>query len=510
MWTTVALCVLGQIPVTPSYPDLVRQARVDAGKLPAATSYRYRYLARPRRWTDKDWTTAIPQIVVHLHQLSRSSLYYPPGSPEIRIVGSGLLRVNVYELGYLEVFDKLADPYFTVEEYKTREWGYYRGKEWVSTKTTRELVRSAPSQLLMDGPADEKALLDLQEMLRTQTPLVRADWFENYTIASENRDPGYPEFLGFTDEKSFAKITGFDKAVSKAFTFEVRDAVSRSGVTLQPRAIVRFDSTGAGIWLTRDFLLPKDDTDPLEVVGDDIERAFQASEQYGTLPNRLFAYGAFTGPGSKDDAGKLIGAGKLQRRVPEVLATNNVSHSNDKGIHPGVSCIICHGKGGLKDVRPWFREVIDTPIKADFRLKYGVDAERKEKELRQQYQSDLLDLLNGDRARYEAAIRKASGGALTSETFAKMTETLWDLYENAEVDTAYAAAEFGWTAAEFRRRLKFMMDYSATEIEAGRPGVEIPAAIGSLRHEGERAQKIGIRQWERVVQRTWLLLRGVK
>ncbi len=506
------LLAAGSLGAGPAYPELVQAARLDASKI-GPLAYRYRYLARPLPWTDKEWVTWVPTVVGHLNQISRSALLYPPRSDDMRLVGAGLLRVNVYELGYLEVFDRLQDPYFYADEYKDREWGYYtdpvKKTGWVTTDKKRERIRSAPSQILMDGPADEKALNELQEMLRTQVPMVRADWFVNQTIASENRDPGYPEFLGFKDEKDFARITGFDKAVSKAFTFEVRDAVSRSGVTLQPRAIVRFDSTGAGTWLTRDFLLPKDETDPLEVVGDDIERAFQASEQYGTLPNRLWAYGAFTGPGAKDDAGKLVGAGKLQRRVPEQIATNNVSHSNDKGIHMGVSCIICHGKGGLKDIRPWFREVIETPIKADFRVRYGVDAEKKEKELRQQYQSDLLDLFNGDRLRYEKAIFKATGG-LTSEKFAKATEELWDRYENAEVDTAYAAAEFGWTPAEFRRRLKVQMDYSKAEIDAGRPGLYIPAKIGSLRHEGALAQKIDIRSWERSFQQAYLLLRGVK
>ncbi len=97
----------------------------------------------------------------------------------------------------------------------------------------------------------------------SRVPFVRADWFFNQTASSQKRASGYNVFLGFDDERSFHKIVGFDEKLAKLFKVELRESVSISGVTLQPRAIARYSSQGGGLWKSIDFLDAKEKKDPL-------------------------------------------------------------------------------------------------------------------------------------------------------------------------------------------------------------------------------------------------------
>lgn len=484
----VTSCLIGQAPPSLSEPAGMQEAWADLKRLPEAERPYHRYLIRPTSWTDKDWGYFRPVLIGQLNHLSRQSIFY-----SVTTAGKNALRVNTFKYGYTDVWDKLVDPYLTanfVERVKVWPGGVYPadGKNYPpgAFRERWKEVGTYPAVILMDGEEDEKKLNEILYWTGSNAALVRADWFFNQTVAAENRKVGYPEFLRFKNLKEYEELIGFDKKKAEGFRYEIRDAVAISGVTLRPRAIARYDALGGGYWKSIDFANPVGEKHPLRLPGRKVEEIGEAFETYGVLPNGLPGCGAFNAKGV------------LQRAVPGNIARDSESKSNDPQVHLTVSCIRCHTDGALKDLNTFFRKTLKRPLKG---FVYDPDYKKQlqlQEELEQQYFQNIKKALTNDRAAYEAAILECTG--LSYKEYSKRVAELWSRYEDATVNTAYAAAEFGLKEEEFRERLLKVIN----------SGYLVPVDIGSLAQKGDDAIALGIREWEEIHGQVWYLIRSVK
>src|SRR5262249_8535574 len=116
--------------------------------------------------------------------------------------------------------------------------------------------------------------------------------------------PGYYDFLGVKDEKSFHQLIGFDEQLFKEkfpkFLIEMREAVGRSGVADQSRRIAAFDKLQGRLWATYDNTKATGNRNPLEVP--DAGFAYDATEQFGHLANGMWAMGLFDSKGGRQNS----------------------------------------------------------------------------------------------------------------------------------------------------------------------------------------------------------------
>jgi hypothetical protein len=278
----------------------------------------------------------------------------------------------------------------------------------------------------------KKALAVLTTLTYTQAPLVRGDWFFNQTAADVDRKPGYHDFLGFADQKTFEKLIGFDAKLFAGFSVEVRASVGLSGVSLQPRAIARFGSLGGGYWKTFDFRKAAGGNDPLAVLGRDIEKGFDATEVLAPLPNGFIAWGLFNAKGVRQDT------------APDFVASDGMSKSNDRRVHNNASCVRCHFEGLHKPVDDWTRDLLNPPPGLSV-LGYDYQALKL---LRQQYTKKLDPLLAKDRDATAAAILEATGW--TAPRYSQQYGEWWSRYEDARVDLVWAERSLGVPAATIK------------------------------------------------------------
>lgn len=479
MWQAAVIALsLGQIaPVPSTAAESMRQAHADLQRQPPAVRPFLRYLSL-HNLTEPERAAAIPVLAGHCNQLSRVAILTRPAR-----VGD-LLRVNLRDYGWSpDVWEKLSDPYYLtiVEKINEHGRGYWDGPRWVWTERYEQRIKAtATAPWLVEEPADAERIKDLVTWTGSRLPVTRADWFFNQTAIQADRDAGYYDWLGIKDEAGFQKAIGFDRKLSEGFRFELREAVALSGVTLQPRAITRHDSLGGAYWRSLDFKLARGETNPLKVLGRGLEKSYDATEVFGHLPNGMWATGLFDR------------AGKRQDFAPPEIASDGVSRSHDRRVHVNVSCIRCHGDGGLQPIDGWVRNLLNPP------LELRTTDYEKAVELRQQYLRTLEPFLARDKATYEAAVKEATG--LTSKAYATAYAAWWERYEDAKVTTAQAAHELGTTEAELRRKL-------LAWIKAGH---YLSPAASSFVHEGARARALPIRQYEEIVSELHSILRGVK
>lgn len=493
MWKAAALLLLGQTTAAES----LRVAHADLSRLPPAVRPSVRYISL--HWlTEKDRAGIVPVVAGHCQHLSRSSDIVRPA-----VVGGGmLLRVNLDDYGWTpELWDKLQDPYFLefqkvayvekeVYEYETVYPGrpasdgkYYPGYgrlKWTKTVKVpvKDVVALAP--WLIENEEDKGRAAEVLEWTAARTPIVRADWWFNATAIQADRDAGYYDWLGVKDEKDFQRLIGFDRKLFEGFRLEVREAVALSGVTLQPRGITRHDAAGGGYWRSLDFKRAEGKTNPLDVFGRDLEKTYDASEQFGVLPNGFWATGLFDR------------AGKRQDSAPPEIASDGASRSHDRRVHVNASCIRCHATGGLQEIDGWARNLLNPPL--ELRSKDYKEA----RELRQMYLRRLEPFLARDRAAYAAAVLEATG--LKTEEYAKRYGAFWESYEDRRVTLEVASRDLAIEPAELRKKL-------LAWIKAGK---ELSPAASVFVHEGARARALGIRQYEQVIPELNRVVRGVK
>jgi hypothetical protein len=351
--------------------------------------------------------------------------------------------------------------------------------------TTKERALAAHLAYGKDG---KKNLARLVELTQSRVPLVHADWFFNQTAAQFNRKPGYYDFLGVKDEDGFRKLGGFDGKLSKEFSKELREAVGISEVTHQPRAFARENAAGNGYWRSFDFLKAIDRANPLRVLGREIEDNYDASEQYIGLPNGFLATGVFAGPKAKDAAGKAVKKGTRADFAPGEIASDSLSRSTDRLVHVNVSCTRCHASDrGLRSMDGWVRGVLVPPLKLE-----SPDYD-KARELAQQYGRKIESFLDRDRSIYEEAVKECTGW--DARTYGGKYAWMWERYEDAQVDLAWAADDLG-TTPEF---LFALIDARVKASDYLPLDKRLDIVVGGLFQK----RSIGIRQYEEI----YLLLR---
>ncbi len=456
---SASLCRGGD-PVAPR--AVVALAAADVVKLDPALALRTRYLSLANIPDAKARALWRKVMGGHLNSLSREADLVPPYP-----VGEYLLRINVDDYGknFAVAFERLAefDPYFHVllqggstdkeveeEVEESVPYGHYgpdgkfvtteyrlqkkKVKKTVKVPGSGKVVAQAP--WLADSTEASAYIVQLTALTGSQVPVVNAEWFLFQTAVQADRgNAGYYDFLGVKDLKTFQAAVGFVKeGVDAGFLRELREAVAMSSVTLQPRALLRFPTVGGGYWFSQDVRVAKDKSNPLRVLNDEL--VFDATEQYGHLPNGMWATGLFDAKGVRQDS------------APDFIASDSTAPHNDRRVHIYLSCVRCHTNGGLRDIDGWVRNVLNSP--PNFLAVTDPEQVRK---VRQQYVRRLEPYFDSDRKRYTDSLAYAAGG-LTPKEYSAAIADLWKEYAEDPVTVDRAARELGVTVECFVKALE--------------------------------------------------------
>lgn len=432
VFTTMALASMAIHPgkaQAASPADAVVAAHADCMRLQPGERLLTRYL----------WLGAIPAarravflkvLSFHVNSLSRESEVYVP-----RLVTNDLVAVNYLAYAWNPaIWERLAtvDPYFhqkvklPADSIVKTVWPGGKaldGKSYKANKYNEKLkagtVIDAAAPWL---PANE--INQLREFTLSEAPVLRADWFINQTAIPTDRIAGYYDWLGLgKKEADFQKLIGANVEESRRVKREVAAALARSGVTLQNRGIVRFQSLTGGYWTTQDFKTSIKRQNVIRLLDQDREPPQgDASEQYGFLPNGLFAYWLQNKDGDRQDF------------APDFIASDHQTRGNDRRIHAGKSCIACHVEG-LRPVDDYIRKLYRDTItltEPDY---------KKFLRLRQLYLSDLDRWLKRDNEDYAQALWVVSG--MKPAEMARAYNRVWDDYAETDLLPADAANELG-------------------------------------------------------------------
>ncbi len=442
--------------LTPAEATLLAYADVTAHALTTDGAARTRYL-----WLgnlpEKERAKLVTVLTGHVNQLSTSSDLTPPRS----IAGGRLLAVVLDDYGWRrEVWDQFAesDPYFyatvVIEVIETVHWAGgpdpdYGGKPYDAGdyKVTRKKKTRALAPWL-----NARAAAGLALATGAKAPIVHASVFLDSTgAAGDGRKPSYYDLLGIDSEAGFQKLLGVDLKRDVAFSTDLLASVGVSGVTQEPRGVQRVEKIGGGYWRTFDVVRGegKDDKNALRILGSDKAGKpalrFDASEQYGHLPNGLWAFGLFDGAGKRQDA------------APDRVAVDSVPLTrNNHRIAVCVSCTRCHANGGLQDLDDWARNFppeLDL-LAGDATGKKPVDYEDV-KRLRAQYRRKLEPSIEQDRKRYAAVLLEATG--MKPEEWAKEFPAAWQAAADPDVTLEWAARDLGETPGRIRAALDWQV-----------------------------------------------------
>lgn len=272
----------------------------------------------------------------------------------------------------------------------------------------------------------------LAESLNSDAPIVDARWFIWQTAVQKDRKgSGYYDYLQFKKREDLQKAVALDIEAAKRVRKEMAAIVADSGVALNNRQILRFQTLTGGYWATLDANNNEGGRNAVRVLNGDYQH--DAEEIYGVLPNGLFAFAASSADG------------ELQETVPDNIAADHVSSSNDKRIHVGLSCIRCHSEG-LRPIDDWARKVYRGPVQL------ASPDYAKLKRLQRLYLSDLPGQLRLDQEAYARSLKSVNG--LTSEANARAYGSVWSAYADKPLGLAETAAELACTPAEWKAALE--------------------------------------------------------
>lgn len=434
----------------------------------------------------------------HVNQLSRNARRIVP-----EMVNPTLMRLNIEDYYWRRaVWEKLADadPYFHVtlvkEEKTESDWPggvwhedgrYYPPGAFKIIRTKRQEKRVGAVQLhstqeyhlLVAGKIKESdtAIGQLLYHTQSQAPILDAVWFYQQTVTDINRTPGYHDFLAFDNQDEFEDLLGFKEQQILKFSDLLREAVSRSEVVSgkRPRRIEVFDKPKGHLFRTLDSNVTRDRNNPLRVL--DGKLLFDATEQFGELPNGMLAWGLFNNKRVRQD------------RAPDTIAGTKTGAANTTMILNAIECIHCHNDAGVKDFRPWFRTLFQNPR--------GLESPDYEefRKLSRQYLETLDDAAADTRRNYARAIQLTTG--FTPKEWAAESYDLWRWYIGAEVDVFWAARSLGVSVEDFQEAL------AAIKKKTGQID---PVLATFLRPPGE---SISIESWEEVFPIAQAYLRGI-
>ena len=358
-----------------------------------------------------------------------------------------LIRVCLEDLGWdPAVYERLAqvEPYFHATEAVAEEKEVQRketvpwpggvwpadGKEYAKGSFTYERVTTdkvlVPTTRRALGNAPwlpTREIAWLTEQMKTQVPVVRADWLFVQTAVSRARAAGYYDFMGFKSRQDFFDLVGFKLAEAQKREREVAAIFQDSGVSINNRQVYRFGSLDSGYWQTRDVF---DDQTKARNAVDALNGKYRhdAEEHYGSLSNGLFAY-------FLSDA-----QGGLQTAAPPEVGFDRTTTSNDGRIHAPLSCIRCHVEG-LRPLDDYGRQLWQGE------RKLAAFDPKRFRRLEQLYLAPLKEELEDDVRRYARALTRLNGPAWTPLKNATAYKDAWRRWNDEKVTLSRAAAELG-------------------------------------------------------------------
>lgn len=278
----------------------------------------------------------------------------------------------------------------------------------------------------------DKQIAELATLLNSDVPIVRADWFLFFSGIAKNRGgAGYYDFLGLKSRKDAEKLAGLDVEAARKLRLEMAALVDDSGVALNNRQILWFKTLAGSWWITLDADASVGEKNALRLYDGDFTH--NAEEIYFTLPSGVWGLVA------SDDKGKL------QDTVPDTIASDSQSASNDKRIHCGMSCIRCHVEG-IRNIDDWARATFTGPVALASR------DPAKLKRLQRLYLSDLPDRIKEDNRAYARVLWRINRS--TPQENARDYASAWTGYADARLDFEALCRELACEPKDFRKALE--------------------------------------------------------
>jgi hypothetical protein len=418
------------VPGEPATPDsALKQAAGDISKVIPALRYRIRYLTL-YNVPEKNKEALIKVIAFQVNSLSTSGVITQPVK-----VGNDLLRLDIkkyeWDPGVWERFADI-DPYFHIkvkfkeDVIESRYWPggtftdgkvYERKLYKIKVKAGQETSQHAPW-------LSTKEVLYLRQQTESEAPIIRADWFLFQTAIQADRVAGYYDFLKLGKKQAdFEKLIGVNRKTSARVKREIAAILPKSGVTLKNRAITRFSGATGGYWVTKDYKKSTDKSNVIRFLDKDVDPPEgDASEQYGFLPNGLFAFWLQNDKGDRQDA------------APDFIASDGMASGNDRKVHIGLSCIRCHVEG-IKPINDHARKLYKG------RIKLASTDDDKYERLIQLYLSDLDYWIKRDQDDYAKVLYITT--KWKPAELAKEYSKAWDNYTEADLLPVDIARELG-------------------------------------------------------------------
>lgn len=451
-----------------TFAQLAAAALEDAQALDPAEAADTRYLdARNVSPDHLEETLAV--LKYHVNQLSREVELVPPRRVRdwlyaVRASDYGwdlkvyenLAKVNVYHSIPVEVKTPVPETVTetVVEEVKVSvkkqrqvvRNGAYVTEEYDDVevkKVTKQVEKTVAGKVAVTAdviPAPWLPAADMGELVKltgSKAPIVRADLFVNKTAVQQDRDGhGYYDFLGLKSRKDAEDLAVLDRKAAVRVYRELGAITVTSGVALSNRQLFRLQALTGPWWESRDV---KDNLKQRNAVNNLLEQyTHDAEEIVFSLPNRL--------PGFHLNDAKGVQA----KVAPDFIAANQQSTNNDRRIHVGYSCVVCHTDGGLRNIRDYARNLFNA--QTGVKLASLAADEKQSRRLNSVYLGPLQAAYAEDADRYTKATLDACG--LPPAKLSKAFESVWSRYLDEPVTIDRAAAETGYSVEEFRKKLR--------------------------------------------------------
>lgn len=445
----------------------------DLSYMPADAQPYIRYLDLGNLTGDKEeYQRYINILSGHVNLLSKYSKIQPPV-----LVKNYLLRMDIRDYAWdPKVYEQFAidDPYYHVKATVTPATPAKEDKKVDPAKKADVKDLWAP-WLYQDANGLQK-LTKMYDATGSTTIILRADWFFHQTAVQEKRTVGYYGMLGIKKIEDFEAAMRFDRKLTK--DLERTRVVMSSEITLEPRRLEAVKSATGDVWRTFDSEVAIGKKNPLEFLDDELE--YDASEQFGHLPNGLPVWWLGNGKDVRQDKAPDNIVGGDQTKVGE-----RRGRGNDRRLHISLSCIRCHFTGANDGVKEFTAEHIDRLVSVSY---------EKKKELEAKYLAEIEPRVKASRLVYETAIKQAAG--MPSKEFGKAYDEFWSRYDNAHVDLKRAAADMGVEPAQLQTSLDRQQKI------LGR----LHSSLNIIKNGGY----IPINQWQEVYSLAHAYLRGVQ
>jgi hypothetical protein len=497
-----------QAPTAASPAAAVEVAHADAVALAARDVATHRDEARFHRylWSNSKakWFEDLKtSLYYHVHLLSDQAAYGTFVFPAANVIRLDMRDFGWDRKGKLAVWERSADidPYFHAKKklladgYETIYWpggvdtdgkNYARRSYEVHHKAGELFATASP--LL-----PQKKIDDLRRILYTESPILNAEWFfvqtaRQISLANQETGFGYYDFIGVKSRDDFFKLVGLDEKTAIKIFRELREVVTKSGVSQQNRQLLRLGGAAGGVWGTLDtFTQAGKGVAKLNLRRGEFQH--DAEEWYGPNPLGL----PYTLANDQN--------GKLASTVPDKIGAAKGPYvvGNDTRIHPNL-CMVCHGPGSnnhLMDIDGWARKTFRAG-----RAKLQDPDKRVQLELQAQYLRDLKTEIEDDRRKYARAVATVTRSAskpngLTVSEATKQYMGVFNRYAEDSLTLDDAARELGVAP----RRL--VQALTAYEAKKGRTELVLSEFMDSP------PGKISRLDWEAVYQFVGTLAAGV-